>query len=148
MKTLQERFDEKYIPEPNSGCWLWISNQRKGYGEMYINTKRIPAHRVSWTIHYGEIPDGLLCLHTCDNPSCVNPVHLFLGTNSDNMKDKASKGRGYSPTGIKHHMNKLTEDDVLAIRDDARKQWEIAEDYGIAQSGISKIKSRETWSHL
>ena len=75
-------------------CWLWTANKFKGgYGQYQFLGKPNGAHRISWIIHYGEIPKGMHVLHRCDNPPCVNPNHLFLGTHTDNMKDKAEKGR-------------------------------------------------------
>lgn len=94
LGTLEERFHDKYIPEPNSGCWLWIANaNRTGYGCLSDSKQRL-AHRISWEIHRGPIPEGLYVLHKCDVPICVNPEHLFLGTHQDNMDDMVRKGRG------------------------------------------------------
>ena len=95
MNTI-ERFESKYIPEPNSGCWLWSGSLRGSYdyGQFSLtHTKPVPAHRFSYTTYRGDIPKGMLVLHTCDVPTCVNPDHLFLGTQDDNMRDKVNKGR-------------------------------------------------------
>lgn len=96
-------FNDNYVPEPNSGCWLWIRRYTRGmgYGSFQINRqKNVRAHRHSWEIHKGPIPAKTHVLHRCDVPSCVNPDHLFLGTAKDNMLDKAAKGR--------HHNQKIT----------------------------------------
>lgn len=95
--TLQERFNQKYEIDPKTGCWLWTKTVTNGgYGIIGVGGLRgsmRPAHRVSWCLFHGDIPDGLHVLHRCDVPSCVNPDHLFLGTHQDNMNDKMSKGR-------------------------------------------------------
>ena len=91
---LQERFDRNYIPEPMSGCWIWTASLKKrNYGSFSSGKKNLIAHRASWLLHYGEIPEGLRVLHRCDNPPCVNPQHLFIGTNKDNTDDAVAKGR-------------------------------------------------------
>lgn len=98
---LRERFDAKVLR--TDGCWSWLaSKNNKGYGMLYAgraNGNKDPAHRVSWLLHYGPIPDGMRVLHRCDNPECTNPEHLFLGTQIDNMRDKERKHRGNHPSG-------------------------------------------------
>lgn len=92
--TVMERFDAKYIPEPNSGCWIWLGQPRaQGYGGFRHEGKRKLAHRASYEIHIGLIPSGLHVLHKCDVTACVNPDHLRLGTNNDNIADKFARGR-------------------------------------------------------
>ena len=88
------RFLEMYEPDPYTGCWNWTeSTAPNGYGRMSYNGTTDYAHRLSWNAHFGVIPDGLHVLHRCDNPTCVNPEHLFLGTHQDNMDDMMRKGR-------------------------------------------------------
>ena len=92
----EARFHDSYIPEPNSGCWLWEGSCNKngdGYGYCYFGTDVgvKAAHRFSWEVHNGAIPDGLHVCHHCDTPSCVNPNHLFLGTAKDNHQDRKRK---------------------------------------------------------
>ena len=94
--TLEERFEEKYIPEPNSGCWLWLAAlDTSGYGKFNMAGRILGAHRVSWELHQGSIPEGKNVLHTCDIPSCVNPNHLYIGTQKDNAKDMHDRGRDW-----------------------------------------------------
>ncbi len=93
--TLQQRFDEKWIPEPNSNCWLWTASVNKqGYGHIGVGGKVLLAHRISWFLHHGEMPPSNLDVcHHCDTPGCVNPKHLFVGTVTDNLYDCIDKGR-------------------------------------------------------
>lgn len=94
QKSDQERVERLSIPEPNSGCWLWLGSIKKnGYGNMAFGGSFTQAHRVSYMAFKGEIPSGFVICHSCDNPSCVNPDHLWHGTYSDNMKDASKKGR-------------------------------------------------------
>lgn len=95
INSKEEAF-EKYVIRINESCWDWKGALCQGYGHLnYYPEKNIPAHRVSWRIHYGNIPNGMHVLHKCDNRKCTNPNHLFLGTNADNVKDKINKGRQY-----------------------------------------------------
>lgn len=97
-KPLRQRFNEKWRQAP-SGCWQWTGAKLKGYGLIRVKSGEPPrrAHRVSWQLFRGPIPAGLHVLHWCDNPSCVQPFHLFLGTHQDNMRDRDAKGRGVLP---------------------------------------------------
>lgn len=149
MTDVIDRFNDKYTPEPNSGCWLWTGSlSNKGYGLFYLNGKSCRAHRVSWEIFKTPIPAGMLVCHTCDNPPCVNPDHLYVGTPRDNTQDMLRRGRMASTSGEQHGNSKLTELDVMAIRADPRTQEEIAFDFGITDGHVSKIKLRAAWGHL
>jgi hypothetical protein len=125
----------------SGGCWNWIGYQnRQGYGDFYIRNitrhkkEHQLAHRFSWEIHNGPIPKGLYALHHCDNPSCVNPAHLFLGTKGDNNRDMAAKGR--SRNGEKHGWAKITKSIVLSMRDKYKKGGtsyrKLAKEYGVS----------------
>lgn len=158
----EERFHASYMPEPMSGCWLWLGawNGSLGYGEIKVNKRYLPAHRYSWQLHNGEIPSGLRVLHNCDNPPCVNPSHLFLGTHQDNMEDMKKKGRqssgqlhgqksgGRLRFGEQHANSKLTEKQVCLILSDCRSQQKIAAAYNVSQTAVSKIKRRVMWQHI
>lgn len=106
---LKERFERLYLPEPNTGCWLWTgTTNNQGYGKMTISkkgTKTYPrAHRVSYELFNGPIKSGLIVCHKCDTPSCVNPDHLFIGSVKDNVQDSIKKGRSAITTAT--HCNK------------------------------------------
>ena len=96
---IEQRFMSKILPEPNSGCWLWMAAVNfHGYGRFNMGKKRggiMKSHRVAWEIYRGRIPEGLHVLHKCDIPACVNPDHLFLGTHTDNMQDMTLKGKNF-----------------------------------------------------
>jgi hypothetical protein len=138
---LAERFDRHWMPEPNSGCWLWLSVvTRHGYGTIRDDTRRVRlAHRVSYHLARGTIPDGMHVCHRCDVRSCVNPDHLFLGANADNQRDKTLKNRA----GVK-----LTPARVMHIRADRRRLKDVAADHGVAPCTVSEVRRRKTWSHM
>jgi hypothetical protein len=148
--TIGERFESKYIPEPNSGCWLWMGARvSKGYGSIRIADKIIAAHRLSWKLHKGEIPENSHVLHTCDNPPCVNPDHLFLGTNDDNVQDKIAKGRLRCECGERRYNAKLTEELVRQIRSDpsiSNKEW--AKRLDVHYATIHHARTGKWWKHV
>lgn len=155
-RPVAERFWEKVDRRRISECWPWTAkaSHKYGYGMIATDAQRGPiyAHRLSYELHYGPIPDGLHVLHSCDNPPCVNPTHLFLGTHVDNMEDCARKGRALSPSGEAHRSAKLTEDRVLAIRAASTgrrgEQVELAHRYGVTRMTICQILKRQTWKHI
>ncbi len=148
LLSVKERFDTHWIPEPNSGCWLWTAFcDKRGYGKFSFNGHNRIAPRVSWEIHRSPIPQGLFACHHCDTPSCVNPDHLFLGTQKDNKQDSVKKGR-YQGGGLRGEDNpdhKLTRKQVAEIRASCFSQSKLAEIYGVDQSNISRIKSGKAW---
>lgn len=132
-------------------CWLWVgARYSNGYGNIRLDGGKTGlAHRAAWISAYGEIPEGLFVCHHCDVRHCVNPSHLFLGTNTDNMRDASTKGR--TNQGSRQWMAKLNEDDIAAIRillAVGVLQRVIAEDFGVTQSLISMIKTGTIWGHL
>jgi len=150
MKSIKERFEEKFVVDEETGCWNWTASLRgsDGYGGFSIGKKRLRANRASWLIYCSEIPDGLCVCHSCDNPLCVNPDHLFLGTQQDNMTDKVNKGRQQNSKGEQNGRAKLTEKQIINIINDHRKQKEIAKDYNVCQQHVSLIKKGKSWKHL
>ena len=143
------------LKREGSGCWEWPGAVcYKGYGVIGEYGKLHRTHRLSYEHFKGSIPDGMLVCHTCDNPPCCNPSHLFLGTNLDNMADMRRKGRGYVPKvglGSKHPLARLNEAEVLEIRALIDKGWpcrEIAPLYGVHRTTISSIKFGQSWHHL
>lgn len=137
--------------DKTDGCWNWTGTRTdKGYGRFKTSTKNWRAHRLSYEMHCGPIPEGMQVLHECDNPSCVRPDHLFLGTNADNMADKCAKGREahVGVKGVQHPKAKLTEDDVRTIRSMRGTLREAATRFGVSQTTISDIRSRRCWSHI
>jgi len=148
-KTLKERFEDKYIPEPNSGCWLWTACcNEDGYGKITVEHKSIGAHRVSWELYKTSIPDGMHVLHKCDNPPCVNPGHLFLGTNADNMADRDAKGRQARPRGEKQGASKLTNCQVREIFLSEALPQRMSDKFGVSQQQIHHIRTGKQWGHL
>lgn len=154
-KSAKERFDAKW--RPVGECWEWTAQHRqKGfpYGKFWYEGKVQMAHRVSWLMaHPGEpIPANHYVLHSCDNPSCVNPAHLFLGTPKDNTQDMIAKGRDIaareSRRGENSNFAKLTESDVRLIRWIKAPQSVVAESFGISQSAVSMIRSGDNWRHI
>lgn len=152
-KNLQSRFFGKYTVQQN-GCWEWAASRLKnGYGrirEGATGSKTITAHRASWLIHKGPIPDGMCVCHQCDNRRCVNPQHLFLGSKAENNRDRAMKGRSRDQRGERNSLTKLSNETVFAIRA-ARSAGDtyrsISERFGVPRTTITNI-CLHTWKHI
>jgi hypothetical protein len=180
--ALQERpvhmrfWSKVQVPQDRNQCWVWFGgSDQHGYG--CLNTglgKSMRAHRYSWVLHFGEIPDGLWVLHHCDNPSCVNPAHLWLGTQTDNMQDMAKKGRGGHithpervsrganngrcthperyPIGSRCSHAKLTEESVEEIK--ARYGLgsvtirQLAAEFEVSFSAVQQLLAGRSWKHV
>ena len=129
--------------DKSSDCWVWTgyTHHRDGYGHFSVKRKKVRAHRMSYEFENGPIPEGMGVLHTCDNPPCVRPDHLFLGDQSVNLQDASKKGR-------LNYAGRLTEDKVRGILKDTRLQREIAKDYNISQHQVSMIKLKRCWKHI
>ncbi len=151
---IEKRFWKKIDIKDSIECWEWKAvKNNKNYGQVSFNGKMELAHRVMWILVNGEIPDNLCVLHKCDNPSCVNPSHLFLGTKRDNSNDMVAKGRRIyiAYRGIDNGSAVLTEEDVLKIRElhhSGISQHKIAKIYGRGVSTIHHIVKRQTWKHI
>lgn len=151
--TNEERFWSKVDKTP-SGCWVWLSTKNEqGYGRFAIRVapykqRWYSAHRLVWEWEHGAEPE-LCVLHRCDNPSCVNPAHLFLGTHKDNAADRDRKGRRRAPKGSLNGRAKLTENDVFDIR---RRRGSdpvyVAGLYGVGPDQVRRIWSGDSWAHL
>lgn len=151
--TVTQRFWAKVDKTPGgAACWEWQgARAQHGYGIFDARSGERFAHRRSWVMANGPIPDGLCVLHRCDNPPCVNPRHLFLGTKSDNTADMMNKGR-HRPVSMPRESNpnvKLTEAQMLEIRQryvtESISQDRLAREYGISQTQVSRIIRYESW---
>lgn len=144
-----ERFWSNVKRQP--GCWNYLGNlDRWGYGKFYLQYRTLTAHSVSWQITHGQIPSGMCVLHSCDNPACVKPNHLFLGTQLRNIQDKVAKGR--QAFGEQSNQSALTEADVIAVinweRGDPESLSNMASRLGVSLSALSLIRSGKSWKHL
>lgn len=153
MKRTWSNLDDLYTPEPMSGCWLWLRCvNAKGYGLLKWSKQRRIAHRFFFEVHRGAIPRGLMVCHKCDNPSCVNPGHLFLGTAGDNARDMESKRRGRHPRGEQNlGGGKLTEAAVAAILTShaaGAGRTGLALAFGVGLTMIDNIIGRKNWRHV
>jgi len=148
---LLRRFFGKIAKNKESGCWEYTGAKVDGYGQIILfsngKKKNVRAHRLSWEIHYSDIPEGLVVCHKCDNRKCVNPEHLFLGTQADNSADMVAKGR--QAKGSKNNKAKVTEEDVkkiISLRDSGFTCKQVGEMFNLSKSQVSKIHNRQFWN--
>lgn len=144
-KSLTERFWLMVLKKSKDECWPWLGSLNKRYGEIRDSKKRLlKAHRVSWEIHFGPIPDGIKVLHECDYPPCVNPYHLFLGTQYDNVIDMFAKGRNVNPQA------KLIKYQVIEIKNlclfTKLTREEIGKRFGVSRQCVNDIVLGRTWN--
>lgn len=145
------RFWSRVDVREDNECWLWLGYTNAfGHGQFSLYTKAKYAHRVAFIIANGDIPKGLQVNHHCDTPACVNPNHLYTGTQQDNMNDKVRRGRGNK--GVKHYKVILTPDDVHAIRvlwkSGEFKQKDLAKRFGVSRGCITGIIRHKNWTHI
>jgi hypothetical protein len=151
-KSLWDRFHDKFVPDPNSGCWLWTGASKElGYGVIGLGHREdgtAKAHRVAYQLYKGDIPQGMNVLHSCDLPCCVNPAHLRLGTLSDNSRDCVSRGRHKTPDnrGERATWAKLNAEKVAQIKNREMTGAAYAKLYGVSKSTIYQIWSGRNWS--
>jgi len=144
---IEERLLDKVAFVPGHACWWWLgATGHSGYGTLWNGEKYDRPHRMAFMLYRGPIPDGCMVLHTCDNPACVNPAHLFLGTQSDNMRDMHAKRRGNRR--LRNGPAGLTRNDVLSILDelaDGRSQRRVAKKYGVSQTFMWAVRTKRLW---
>lgn len=158
MEGLRQRFDEKWKLDPQTGCWVWTAyctGGDGGYGRIRVRIenewKMRGAHRIAWELYIGQIPPRLLVCHHCDNPPCVNPAHLFLGTDADNMADRDRKERRTAPKGEQNGEAKLSESEALQVlrrKTTGQRLIDVAAEFGVSVPQVSRIWRGDSWSHL
>lgn len=146
-ELILNRFWSKIDKKASKSCWTWLASKNNdGYGRFGIGKKVYQSHRLSYYLHYGDFDQTMLVLHKCDMPACVNPNHLFLGTNKENTADRVKKGR--SCAGSRHARAKIKEDDVAAIKNllaSGLTLRHVASIYNVAASTVSNIKTGKSW---
>lgn len=151
-RPLEQMFWERVEKRGQDDCWQWTGTlSKRGYGAIKYDHRSLRASHISYELHFGSIPNGLVICHTCDNPGCVNPKHLFAGTQLENMQDCHRKGR-YSPVdGQLNPNSKLTESDVIEIRRlaaNGESQAALARQFGVTKANINDIVHRHRWKHI
>lgn len=132
-----------------TGCWEWKGAKSvKGYGRITFENATWAVHRLMAHMQIGDVKKDTVVCHRCDNPSCVNPEHLFIGTQKENVADRDSKGRRNQAYGERQGSAKLTAAQVTAIRLDMRKHSEIAKTYGITRAHVGNLKANRAWRHI
>lgn len=150
IKTVAARFHQNYKVGDKNKCWEWLGLRfnQSGYGRFSIKGTSIPAHRAMMLLLHGDISADIQVCHTCDNPPCVNPNHLWLGSPLENTRDKISKGRDRYLCGGHNHISKLTEEIVRDIRKSTVSHRELARQLGVDEGAIRQARSGKTWKHV
>ncbi|QHP90599.1 HNH endonuclease signature motif containing protein [Burkholderia glumae] len=146
----RDRFMGKVQPVPICGCWIWDGyvDSKMGYGMFWMDGAMRLAHRAAYELFFGAAPGDLHVLHRCDIPSCVNPDHLWLGTNDDNVRDKVQKGRAARVRGVEHHAAKLNDDVVRFIRASSQSSRSLARSLNVCRSTIQYVRKGRLWGHV
>lgn len=147
-REIEYRFWPKVKKGSPDECWPWQSSLTRGYGMIFAWGRPQFAHRIAYAIVRGSVPAGISVLHKCDNPPCCNPDHLFLGTALENMRDRNAKGRANVATGEGAGGAKLTGEQAMAIYNARGYFKDIAREYGVSITTVSKIKMGETWKSI
>lgn len=150
-KALFQIFAESVEVDEPDKCWLWTGNAITtglNYGRINVGRKSYLAHRLSYEFLVQPLPQGMLALHTCDNPKCVNPHHLYAGNHKQNAIDRSVRKPNSYAVGEKAGTAKLSEDQVISIRQDGRSCYALAKHYGVSPALISMVKNRKVWKHL
>lgn len=147
------RFLDRVPPRPANECWIWRgASDGQGYGAMRVNSLKRKAHRLAFSFYnQTTIPDGLVVRHTCDTPMCVNPRHLLLGTQKDNVADRKNRGREGRHEGVLNGRAVLTEAHIPGIRrraSEGESLREISDEFGLTRQAIWRIVHRRTWLHV
>lgn len=151
----RDRFWNKVDKESEEDCWEWTASKRVGYGAFKLNNRTYSSHRISFYLTNGEIPEGDMILHKCDNRSCVNPKHLYSGNRSDNTNDVIERSSWHpsqnADKGESAQNSKLSKEDVIEIReryDSGETQVELAKEFPVGQQHISDIVREKIWKHI
>lgn len=154
MHDLRRRFWSKVRRTDSAAdCWIWLASRTSdGYGRIRVGNRTLQAHRLAYELERKRPGVGRLVLHSCDNPPCVNPHHLFQGTVQVNVSDKWAKGRGYRPIGEHNGQAKLSAQDVLNMRAQYMRggvrHQDLSEKYGVNRATISYVLAEKTWKHI
>ena len=153
FESVRQRFWKYVWRRQDHQCWPWLASamKRGGYGQLRDGAKTLKSHRLSWELHFGEIPDNLLIRHLCNNPLCCNPSHLLPGTDKENHDDMRRAGHMFvprPPRGSQHHCAKLTEDQVKFILASDLSGAELGRRLNVSRALISRIRKNKAWKHL
>jgi hypothetical protein len=157
VHKLEDRLSRMVIVNPTTDCHEWQGAKFNGYGRLTVGSRvdgsrhQTTAHRASYVLHHGEVPEGHEICHKCDNPSCINPAHLFAGTRQDNVEDREAKGRGNQNKGSKVRTSKLVEADIVQIkilRSNGESMRSIARIFKVHHKVIMEIIKGTAWKHV